>query len=105
MREGNYTCKLGTKLRESAMNGDVSGTICMLKACIGEIVHHYEMEYKSSDLVADFDDLYFTVGNDQEQVEDWASYDGYYDEPEELVNADLEEFYDLCDEYDIWVEM
>lgn len=105
MRHWDYTCKNGTALRNAIWDNDLGYTICMIRACIGEIVHHYEMEDEDADLVSDFDDLYCLMDGDDELVADPDFCDDFYDDAEELVNSRLAEFYDLCDEYDIWVEM
>lgn len=105
MRHWDYTCKNGTALRNAIWDNDLGYAISMIRACISEIVRHYAKEDEDSGLVSDFDDLYCLMDGDDELVADPDFCDDFYDDAEELVNSRLAEFYDLCDEYDIWVEM
>ena len=105
MRHWDYTCKNGTALRNAIWDNDLGYTISMIRACIREIVRHYLIKGGASALVSDFDDLYCLMDGDGELVADPDFCDDFYDDAEELVNSRLAEFYDLCDEYDIWVEM
>lgn len=105
MRNWNYTCEAGTQLRAAIYDGDLQNVINNLRNCINEILLHYTKEEVDSDLVERFDDLLCLMDGDDDAVADIDFCDDYFDDAGELVNSRLNEFYDLCDDYDIWVAM
>lgn len=107
-----YTCKGGNELRmliDKAGAWEVSvAIIYQLKKCYKEIIDNYpwEDEYDKSEFEESAECL---VGDDliiqnwMNGIEDIEEYG--FDNDEDLVDARLEEFYNLCDSYRIWVEV
>ena len=100
-----YTCETGTQLREAINEGDLPLVIRTLRSCIQEILLGIPHTKKNEDLVSDFDDLFCFLDGEEDLVRDQNFQDAYYDDPEELVDVRLHEFYDLCDEYRIFVAL
>ena len=107
-----YICKGGTELRNLI---DRSGAwemsikiLHQLEACYQEIIDNYpfEDEYdkdcfqEAMDLLDGEDEIISEWTHDLVDIEEYG-----FDDDEELVDARLEEFYNLCDSYRIWVEV
>ena len=107
-----YTCKGGKELRNLI---DRAGTWEMsirvleqLKKCYKEILDNYpwEEEYDECEVASaasclEGDDI--VIKNWMNGIEDIEEYG--FDTDYDLVDARLMEFYALCDEYRIWVEV
>lgn len=78
-----YTCKNGKALRDAIELEDCAMVLDALLNCYYEIEHNCMIECEE----------YI------DEVKDML--DGDYDDDD--VNCVLREFYDLCDNYDIWV--
>lgn len=107
-----YTCKGGTELRNLISRSgawEISVEIIrQLQRCYTEILENYPWEdeydkdrFEESANCLDGDDL--IIENWMNGVEDIEEYG--FDTDDELVDARLEEFYNLCDDYRIWVEV
>ena len=107
-----YTCKGGLELRNLI---DKSGAwevsvqvIKQLQECYQEIIDNYPWEdewdkdrFQEALDCLDGDDL--IIQNWMNGVEDIEEYG--FETDDELVDARLEEFYNLCDDYRIWMEV
>ena len=106
-----YTCKGGMELRRLINN---SGTwemsievIHQLQECYKEIIENYpwEDEYdkdefqEATDLINGDDLIIENWMNGEEDIRNYG-----FNTDEDLVDARLYEFYELCDGYRIWVE-
>ena len=107
-----YTCKGGKELRnliDRAGTWEMSVAIIhQLQKCYQEIIDNYkfEDEYDKDE----FQDALDCLNGDDDIIEDWMNggddiSEYGFDDDMDLVDVKLEEFYDLCDNYRIWVEM
>lgn len=106
-----YTCKGGTELRNLINRSGVweisIEVIKQLQRCYKEIIENYpwEDEYdkgefeEAADLLIGDDLIIERWMNGEEDIEEYG-----FETDEDLVDARLEEFYNLCDSYRIWVE-
>lgn len=91
----NYTLKCGKALRNAIHSGDSYETIEQLRRAYQElldagIIDEYDYESYTEDF-----DMY--IGSDDEYDE--------YDDIEESIDYELGEFYDLCDNLGVWVDI
>ena len=107
-----YTCKGGMELHNLI---DKSGAweisvevIRQLQRCYQEIIDNYPWEdewdkdeFQDALDCLDGDD--FIIINWMHGLDDISQYG--FETDDELVDARLEEFYNLCDDYRIWVEV
>ena len=100
-----YICETGTQLRAAINEGNLPCVIRTLRACIQEILLGIPHTEENEDLVSDFDDLFCFLDGEEDLVCDPDFQNAYHDDPEELVDVRLHEFYDLCDEYRIFVAL
>ena len=106
-----YTCKGRTELRNLI---DRSGAweisvevIKQLQRCYQEILDNYPWEDEWDK--DEFQDAFDCLNGDDEIIINWMNggedIEEYgFETDEDLVDARLEEFYNLCDGYRIWVE-
>lgn len=111
MEKWIYTCKGGTELRRLINNSgawEVSvEVIRQLKKCYQEIIDGYPWEdeldkdkfQEALDFLNGDDEIIINWMNGGEDIEEYG-----FDTDLDLVDERLEEFYNLCDEYRIWVE-
>lgn len=106
-----YICKGGTELRNlisRAGTWEMSIEIIhQLQRCYEEIIDNYpwEDEYDRDE----FQEIHECLNGDDGIIECWINgtedIEEYgFDDDMDLVDARLEEFYNLCDSYRIWVE-
>ena len=107
-----YTCKGGKELRnliDRAGTWEMSVRILQqLETCYKEIINNYPWEDECDKY--DFQDALDVLSGDDTIIENWMNgiedIDEYgFEDDEELVDERLEEFYNLCDSYRIWVEV
>ena len=107
-----YTCKGGKELRnliDRAGTWEMSIEILRhLTKCYDEIIENYPWEDEYDRL--DFQEAREILEGDDDIIYEWMSggddVSVYgFDDDEDLVDERLREFYDLCDNYRIWVDM
>lgn len=109
MKEWKYTI-YGRGLRESIANmrnsdilevSDVKQILELLKSCYEQIksrIDEYDWEFE-------FDFPYEIVIDDIVILENWRGHFPGFEDLGELVDDRLTEFYDLCDDYRIWISV
>ena len=106
MKKWEYTLINGKELRNEIANDNAKGVINALKKCYNEILNNYKFidDYDRTQ----FEDACEYLNGDIEIIEDCESgldnIEEYgFEDIDELVNDRLTEFYDLCDDFNIWV--
>lgn len=107
MNKWKFTVKRGKELRKAIHEENGVAVINALKQCYEEILYNYIFDDETDE--EKFRDSYSFVFGDDEIIENCnngtESISKYgFDSTDELVDERLTEFYDLCDEYDFWVE-
>jgi hypothetical protein len=106
MKKWQYTVKHGNELRNAISNDNGIQVIKTLVECYNEILQNYSFEddydkeqFEEANNLLDGDDLIIIdCKNGKDNIQNYG-----FDNINELVDARLEEFYDLCDDYNIWV--
>lgn len=96
-----YTLKSGKALREAIDNDDNLATLEALKACWQEIHDNYPDSYDDYDLERDLAD----IENEMDNIMNFDDYDLTDEDIEDNINYMLDNLYDFCDGYNIWVEL
>ena len=107
MKQWKFTVKNGKELRKAVHEENGVAVINALKKCYEEILYNYIFDYEwdeekfreSYDILDGDDEIIENCNNGTEDISDYGflTTDG-------LVDERLTEFYDLCDEYDFWVD-
>lgn len=95
MARWRYKLESGKYLRQAIEEENIEDIIAWLQTLYQEINAQFPDEYDNSEVeavCADLDDIY----------EDWENGDDE-DDIENRLDYMLNDFYDLCDEMDIWV--
>lgn len=95
-----YTLKNGTSLRSAIDDGDLDQVLDCLADCFREILQALPDYYDDSDLESDLE----SIENARDNLEHYEEYDMSLSDVEEEVDSLLNDFYDLCDSYGIWVD-
>lgn len=106
MKKWKYTVKHGNELRKAISNDDSVQVVKMLAECYNEILQNFSFEddydkeqFTEAFELLDGDDLIIIdCKNGKDNIQNYG-----FDIINDLVDARLEEFYDLCDDYNIWV--
>ena len=108
MKKWNYTLKNGLALREAIYEENHIRVLLILKKCYSEIVDYFvsvglteeeDKEAEYQDYIENIN-LLLEINNDEEEtVEENINLD------EDDVNYELSNFYDLCDNCSIWVQI
>lgn len=96
MAHWTYTLRWGKTLREAITAEDTEMVVKSLIACYRELLNKLSEEDKEwceEDITLAIDSL------------DYIDRMGVEDEDEDEINDHLEEFYDLCDELRVWIEV
>ena len=112
MAKWTYTCKSGKELRNLIdKSGDWEESVQILnqlQKCYQEILDNYcwRDDYDKDS----FQEAMDLINGDDKIITDWMNgtndiSEYGFDTYEDLVNERLEEFYNFCDEYRIWVEV
>lgn len=111
MKKWNYTLKKGKELRNLIHGDETEETdikiIMLLKECYQELIAQSIFD---DDDKYDLEEALNLLDGDDEIVKLYFAHDReFYDygfaNAEELINARLQEFYDLCDALDVWIEI
>ena len=95
-----YTLKAGKSLRSAIESEDAEDTIQQLKSCWREINEKFPEEFDEYDL----DEVLEDLDNERDNVLNYEDYDMTYEDVEDDINYYLNDLYDFCDAYNIWVE-
>lgn len=107
---GYWTFRItnGKELRKAIRENNGVAVINALKKCYEEILNNYNFEYdydrqdfEDARELLDGDDI--IIENCQCGIENISEYG--FSNTSELVDERLTEFYDLCDNYNFWVEI
>lgn len=101
MANWKYKLKSGKALRDAINAEDNVDTLNALRDCFEEIHRAMPDMYDEDELEDDINE----IENQLDNCENYADYDMTLDDVEDAVNYMLEEFYDLCDAYRIWVDI
>ena len=107
MKQWKFTIKNGKELRKAIDEENGVVAINALKKCYEEILYNYNFDDETDEEM--FRESYeFLIGDDEiiencdNGTENISTYG--FDSTDELVDARLTEFYDLCDEHRFWIE-
>lgn len=104
LTEGNkwkYTLKSGKALRNAINEDDNIETLNVLKTCYQEINRAMPDLYDEGDLENDIED----IDNQIDNCVNYEDYDMTEEDVEDEINYLLSNFYDLCDNLSIWVDI
>ena len=99
MANWKHKLRHGKPLREAIDNEDYAEVIEQLKACFEELHKVVPDDYDDYDLerdLSDIDDLEYMFDEDYAESDD----EGLVAE----IDSKLNDLYDLCDAYNVWVE-
>ena len=95
MKRWKYTLKSGVALREAIDNDDMEQVVKCLLLCYQELLDKLD-EWDEADYEIDI----------QDSIGVLMAYElCHYEDDEDYINDQLEEFYDLCDEIRAFVEL
>lgn len=95
MAKWKYTLNSGSALREAICNSDMEQVVKCLLLCYQELLNKLD-EWDESDYEIDI----------QDSIGVLMAYELFPDEDDEdSIDDYLEEFYDLCDELRVWIEL
>jgi hypothetical protein len=97
MRKWKYTLKNSKKLRNAIKEENYNDVLQILLICYREVINYFI--YKGITKSEDFEDEYNYY---TENIQDMINY-GCFDEND--INYELNDFYDLCDNTNIWIEL
>lgn len=101
MAKWKYTLKNGNTLRRAIDDGDIEKVLNTLKDCYTEInaaMPDYFDEYDLEDKIADID-------NELDNYYNYDDYDMTLEDVEDNVDGQLYNFYDFCDDLNVWIGM
>ena len=108
MKKWKFVVTNGKELRKAIHEENGVFVINVLKKCYEEILYNYNFDdetdeekfRESYDLLEGDDEIIENCNNGTEDISDYGflTTDG-------LVDERLTEFYNLCDEYDFWIEV
>lgn len=103
MRKRTWKHKLdsGKALRQAINEDDNKATLKALMACYKEIHKLIPYQYDENDLDNDCEEIY----NQLDNCDNYVAYEMTEEELQEEINYLLKQFYDLCDDNGIWVEL
>ena len=92
-KKWSHELQSGRMLRKAIQSGDMASVLKALLSCYeelrdAEIIDEYDFERYTEDF-----ELYLYDDFDEDS----------WDDPEELVDYELGEFYDLCDNLNVWI--
>lgn len=97
MKKWNYTLKHSKILRQAIKEEDYKKVLQVLLLCYREIVNYFK--YKDLISEEEYEDEYnYYTENIQDMIDD-ENYN------EDEINYELNDFYDLCDNTGIWIEL
>lgn len=101
MNRWKHILKNGKNLREAINDDDNVQTLEALKECYKEI---------NRIMLSAFDDDYLEnvlseIDNQLDNCENYEDYDMTEDDVQDEINYMLRQFYDLCDDLRIWVDL
>lgn len=99
MGRWKYTLKAGKALRAAIDAEDYESVIENLKSCWREIHDKFPEEFDEYDL----DDVLEELDNERDNVNNYADYDMTWEDVEDNINCQLDNLYDFCDAFTIWV--
>lgn len=97
----NYTLKCGKALRQAIDDENPAEILTILQQAWTEIHQNFPDEYDENDLESDLDD----IENELDNVENYEDYDMTYEDVEDNIDYMLNNLYDFCDSFSIWVDM
>lgn len=101
MNRWKHTLKNGKKLREAINNDDNIQTLEALKECYKEINRIMSSLFDDDDL----ENVLSEIDNQLDNCENYEDYDMTEDDVQDEINYLLRQFYDLCDNLRIWVDL
>lgn len=93
MKIWKYKCRNGIKLRAAICKDDTVSVLLALIDCYNEIASNY---------YTDDDDFAEECADYIEEINDLFKYGTFEDDD---VDYELNEFYDFCDNLNIWIEL
>ena len=97
----NYTLKCGRALRQAIKDEDPVEILTVLQQAWAEIHDNFPDEYDEYDLESDLDD----IENELDNVENYEDYDMTYEDVKNNIDYMLNNLYDFCDSFNIWIDM
>lgn len=101
MSRWKHHIKNGKKLRKAINDDDNVQTLEALKECYKEINRIMVLIFDDDDL----EDILSEIDNQLDNCENYEDYDMTEDDVQDEINYLLRQFYDLCDEMRIWVDL
>ena len=101
MRKWTYKLMTGKQLRQAISDDDMTATLDALKECWKEISKAMPDVYDADDLENDLEEI-------DNQLDNCGNYEDYSmteDDVQDEINYMLRQFYDLCDDLRIWVDL
>lgn len=101
MRRWTYKLMTGKQLRQAISDDDMTATLDALKECWEEINKAMPDIYDNDDLVNDLEEL-------DNQLDNCTNYEDYSmteDDVQDEINYILRNFYDFCDDNNIWITL
>lgn len=100
---GRWTYKLmaGKQLRQAISDDDMTATLDALKECWKEINKAIPDVYDADDLEDNLEEL----DNQLDNCKNYEDYSMTEDDVQDEINYMLRQFYDLCDDLRIWVDL
>ena len=96
-----YTLKAGKSLRSAIDDEDYDSVLTELKSCWKEINNNFPEEFDESDL----DEVLEDIDNERDNLYNYEDYDMDFEDVEDNINYLLNDLYDFCDAFNIWVEI
>lgn len=97
-----YRLKSGTALRRAIDNEDLAEVLDKIEVCYEEIHSKFPDKFDSEDL----EEIKADIDNERDNLENYEDYDDFeYEDVEDNINYLLNNLYDFCDDFDIWIEM
>lgn len=110
MIKWEYTYREGKALREAINKGDAFGTLVELDRGLKEFIKNIKDKDEDEQYMKEmFEELSDIISGDVEDGED--KLDAYlktlkwYETKDEYVDSRLKWFYDMCDDWRVWVKM
>lgn len=101
MSEWKHILKNGKKLRKAINDDNNMQTLEALKECYKEINRIMLPAFDDDDL----ENVLFEIDNQLDNCENYEDYDMTEDDVQDEINYLLRQFYDICDEMRIWVDL
>lgn len=100
-RAWKYTLKHGKALRNAIFEEDADTLLDELAECWKEIHENFPEDYDEFDLEDDLAD----IENQRDNLVNHDDYDMTYEDVQDEINYMLNNLYDFCDGYRIWIDI